>query len=227
MTHASKLITAPQSLKGENLACFRGGRMVFEKLFFEVNPGELLFLRGRNGSGKSTLLRVVAGFLPVRAGTLTYGEEAWGRGDAALSEALVYAGHDNALKPVLTLRENLQELSRLMTGGLLAENRIAEAAEIFDLGRLLDQPVRYFSSGQRHRSNLMRFACLDRPLWLMDEPTVGLDAENRQALASLMKNHLAAGGMILAATHDPIGAEGREIDMRDFQPTATLGEEWL
>ncbi len=201
--------------------------MVFDHLSFEVKPGELLYLRGKNGSGKSTLLRLIAGFLRAQGGTLKYGDEAWAHGDAALSEALIYAGHDNALKPVLTLRENARELMRLMTGRAVGDVALAEAAEVFALTGLLDQPVRYFSSGQRHRSNLMRFAYLSRPLWLMDEPTVGLDAENRDALAALMRKHLDMGGMIIAATHDPIGVEGAMIDMRDYQPEIELEEEWL
>ncbi|MFC4346445.1 heme ABC exporter ATP-binding protein CcmA [Kordiimonas lipolytica] len=227
MALTSTFATAPKPLRADDLACFRGGRMVFDHLSFEVKPGELLYLRGKNGSGKSTLLRLIAGFLRAQGGTLKYGDEAWAHGDAALSEALIYAGHDNALKPVLTLRENARELMRLMTGRAVGDVALAEAAEVFALTGLLDQPVRYFSSGQRHRSNLMRFAYLSRPLWLMDEPTVGLDAENRDALAALMRKHLDMGGMIIAATHDPIGVEGAMIDMRDYQPEIELEEEWL
>jgi heme exporter protein A len=201
--------------------------MVFERLSFTLDPGELLYLRGKNGSGKSTLLRLIAGYLRIHGGTLMVGDDAWWRGDAALSEALIYAGHDNALKPVLTLRENARELTRLMTGHAVGDVALADAADVFGLTGLLDQPVRYFSSGQRHRSNLMRFAYLKRPLWLMDEPTVGLDTENREALAGLMRAHLDAGGMIIAATHDPIGVEGAMIDMRDYQPKVSLEEAWL
>ncbi len=192
--------------------------MVFEGLSFTLTPGSLLFLRGRNGTGKSTLLRLVAGFVTVREGSLTYGGEEWDRGDAAFAESIIYAGHDAALKPVLTLRENAQELARVMTGRPVPEDRLEQAAEVFGLSGLLNQPVRYFSSGQRHRSSLMRFVFLSRPVWLMDEPTVGLDAENRRALAGLMKGHLASGGSILAATHDPIGVEGELLDMGAYQP---------
>ncbi|NVJ98380.1 MAG: heme ABC exporter ATP-binding protein CcmA [Alphaproteobacteria bacterium] len=227
MTQASSFTADVCPLKAEKLACFRGGRLVFEDVSFTLDPGQLLYLRGSNGSGKSTLLRLIAGFLRVQKGVLMYGDDGWWRGDAALSEAVIYAGHDNALKPVLTLRDNATELARLMTGRLVPDETLEAAADIFDMAHLLDQPVRYFSSGQRHRSNLMRFAYLKRPLWLMDEPTVGLDAENREALAGLMKDHLAAGGMIIAATHDPIGVEGQMLDMRDFQPDYDLEEGWL
>lgn len=227
MTEALAFTAEPHALKGENLACFRGGRTVFEGLSFELEPGQLLYLRGRNGSGKSTLLRLIAGFLRVRTGVLRYGNDAWGRGDAALSEAVIYAGHDNALKPVLTLRENAEELARLMTGRAPDDDLLDASAQVFGLTGLLDQPVRYFSSGQKHRSNLMRFAYLKRPLWLMDEPTVGLDAENREALAGLMKAHLAAGGMIIAATHDPIGVDGPVLDLADYQPAYDFDEAWL
>lgn len=201
--------------------------MVFDKLSFTLEPGKLLYLKGANGSGKSTLLRLVAGFVKAQSGVLMYGDDGWRRGDAALSEAIIYAGHETALKPALTLRENVQDLARVMTGRPLEDDVLEQAADGFTLSALLDQPVRYFSSGQRHRSSLMRFAFLVRPLWLMDEPTVGLDAENREALAALMKKHLAAGGMIIAATHDPIGVEGVFLDMSDFQPTFDPVEQWL
>jgi heme exporter protein A len=220
-----------QTLVGTRLSCFRGGRMVFEDLSFQLESGSLLYLRGRNGSGKSTLLRLLAGFVPARDGTVRYGDDVWGRGDAALSEALVYAGHDNALKPVMTLRQNAQELARLMTGHAVDEGALEQAADVFGLAPLLDQPVRYFSSGQRHRSALMRFTFLSRPVWLMDEPTVGLDAENRDALARLMAAHLGRGGSIIAATHDPIGVDGASIDLGQYQPQVvedeTDTEGWL
>lgn len=227
MTELVPFSCAAQPLEARDLACFRGGRMVFEKLSFTLEPGKLLYLRGRNGSGKSTLLRLIAGYLAIRQGTLSYGDEVWGVGDAARSETLVYAGHDNALKPVLSLRDNAQELARLMTGQALDDSVLEAAAGVFGLDYLLEQPVRFFSSGQRHRSNLMRFLYLGRPLWLMDEPTVGLDTENREALAQMMKDHLTRGGMIIAATHDPIGVDGAEINLKDYQPTQQAEEAWL
>ena len=214
-------------LKADGLAASRGGRRVFEGLGFELHAGGLLYLRGPNGSGKSTLLRLIAGFGTARAGSLTYGDSDWTDTSPAYDAALLYAGHDNALKPVLTLRENAAAYCALMTGKPPADARLEGAARLFGLTTLLDRTARFFSSGQKHRANLMRFALLDRPLWLMDEPTVGLDSANRQALADLMTAHLAAGGMIIAATHDPIGVTGEELMLDNFSPTAVLDEVWL
>ncbi|WP_262692281.1 heme ABC exporter ATP-binding protein CcmA [Kordiimonas aestuarii] len=214
-------------LKADGLATSRGGRRVFEGLSFELHAGGLLYLRGPNGSGKSTLLRLVAGFVKARAGTLTYGDSDWTVNAPAYDAALIYAGHDNALKPVLTLRENALAYVSLMTGEAPAAARLDGAARLFGLTALLDRPARFFSSGQKHRANLMRFALLDRPLWLMDEPTVGLDAVSRQSLADLMTSHLAAGGMIIAATHDPIGVDGDELVLDNFTPKLEIDEAWL
>ncbi|TNE64669.1 MAG: heme ABC exporter ATP-binding protein CcmA [Alphaproteobacteria bacterium] len=209
-----------QTLSGHGLACRRGGRLVFSGLDFSVAPGRLLFLHGKNGSGKSTLLRLIAGFLPASAGDLRYGTDVWDRGDAALSETLVYAGHDNGLKTALTLRENSEIYARIMTGRPIAADRLLDMADVFGLGALLDRPVRYFSSGQRHRASLMRFLLADRPVWLMDEPTVGLDADNRTALATLMQHHLDRGGIILAASHDPIGVAGDVLNVDECNSLA-------
>lgn len=216
-----------KALVATGLACVRGGRRVFEGLSFSLESGGLLYLRGPNGTGKSTLLRLIAGFTPARAGTLSFGDAVWKPGRVAEAEAVIYAGHENALKPVLTLREHAENYVTLMTGRSLSDDEAHEAAAVFDLTRLLDQPARFFSSGQKHRASLMRFALVARPLWLMDEPTVGLDSANRAALETLMTRHLARGGMIVAATHDPIAVAGVELNMKDYQAkTAAYEEMW-
>lgn len=215
------------TLSAENLACTRGGRRVFAGLSFSLENGGLLYLRGPNGMGKSTLLRLIAGLTPAREGTLRFGGDIWRGSRAAEAEAVIYAGHENALKPVLTLREHAENYVKLMTGASLSDDALKDAAAVFDLTRLLDQPARFFSSGQKHRASLMRFALVARPLWLMDEPTVGLDSANRQALEGLMARHLAAGGLIIAATHDPIALEGAELNLKDYQPKIIIDEAWV
>lgn len=217
----------PPALVADGLATTRGGRRVFEGLSFTLSGGELLYLRGPNGSGKSTLLRLIAGYGKARSGSLMYGDSDWLDGSPAYDAAMIYAGHENALKPVLTLRENVAAYVSVMTGSAPDEARLVAGAELFGLTGLVDRPARFFSSGQKHRANLMRFTLMDRPLWLMDEPTVGLDAQNRDVLAGLMKAHLAVGGMIIAATHDPIGVEGRELALDDFLPRVEIDEAWL
>jgi len=201
--------------------------MVFEGLGFDVGPGEYLLLKGSNGSGKSTLLRLLAGLLPAFVGTLTWGGEQIGGADTARTGAILYSGHQHALKPVLTLRENCMNLYQLMTGEHVDADSLEAAADGFGLLDLVDQPLKYFSSGQTHRCALLRFLLIKRPIWLMDEPTVGLDAENRQRLETIMAAHLQAGGMIIAASHDPIGLEGNTLDVGDFKASNGHLEGWL
>lgn len=201
--------------------------MVFEEVSFSVKAGEYLHLKGQNGSGKSTLLRVLAGLLEVRSGDVDFAEYSMLGADVAASAQVIYSGHQAALKPVLTLRENSANYVKLMTGNDLAYEKLEEAADKFDLYDLIDTPVRYFSSGQTHRCSLLRFCLLDRPIWLMDEPTVGLDTENRVRLEAIMKGHLAQGGIILAASHDPLSIDGKTLLMADFAPQAPEQDYWL
>lgn len=215
-------------IRADGIACRRGGRTVFERVSFDVQAGDFLMLRGRNGAGKSTLLRLLAGLLPATAGTLSF--ECDDKTDSQIPpEAMLMAGHQNGLKPALTLKDNAQFFHRLMTGQAPTADALMAAAEAFQLGRLMGDPVQYFSSGQRHRAALMRFALVPRPVWLMDEPTVGLDGENRAALAALIGDHVARGGIAIAASHDAIDLPGLTLTMDDFAPSAPVAEAeaWL
>lgn len=209
-------------IHASSLACRRGGRVVFKGVTFEISAGDYLCLRGRNGAGKSTLLRLLAGFVPASSGELSLIAT---REERLLSDHVMMVGHMNGLKPVLSLRENAAIFHKLMTGRSVPDSVLQHAAEVFDLTHLLDEPVQYFSSGQRHRSALMRLNLVPRQVWLMDEPTVGLDQQNRAALAQMMQAHLRCGGMIISATHDPIDVEGKDLNLDDFAPKATLFEE--
>lgn len=230
MNEANPIFDSKTRLAGSALACRRGGRCVFEGLNFEVQAGDFLSLTGKNGSGKSTFLRLIAGLIPESDGAVSYS-----RGDETLNflnnDDFTLVGHQNGLKPSMTLRENAQFYYKLMTGKRPAADRMQMAADIFALGSLLDEPAQYFSSGQRHRSALMRFPLVARQIWLMDEPTVGLDADNRAALSALIQHHVACGGIVIAASHDPMGVEGLVMDMDQFQPSAaarnTIDEDWL
>jgi len=230
MTDVNPIFDSGTRLSGSALVCHRGGRRVFEGLNFEAQAGDFLSLTGRNGSGKSTFLRLITGFLPKSSGAISYCR----RGEATdflVSDDFTLVGHQNGLKPSFTLRENANFYYRLMTGSAPAAERLKIAADIFALGPLLDEPVQYFSSGQRHRSALMRLPLVARQTWLMDEPTVGLDADNRAALAALIQHHMACGGIVIAATHDPMGVAGRVLDMDQFQPNIEVGDDldegWL
>ena len=182
------------SLKSAELSCVRGGRRVYNKLGFSLSGGELLVLRGGNGCGKSTLLRQVAGFLPIYEGAvdLTLAGE-----PSFLGDSLHYAGHLSGIKPYLTVSENLILWSKLFEG----TEPLDEALSFWGLTQLKDTPARLLSEGQKRRVGLARLMLAPRPLWLLDEPNVGLDAENLTRLEDAIKNHLACGGMVIMASH--------------------------
>lgn len=230
MSDANPIFDSETRISGNGLGCRRGGRRVFEALNFDVQAGDFLSLTGKNGSGKSTFLRLIAGFVLKSNGAVSYSRGGETSG-ALASEDITLVGHQNGLKSGMSLRENADFYYRLMTGGKPAAERLGIAADIFALGSLLDEPVQYFSSGQRHRAALMRFPLVARQIWLMDEPTVGLDGDNRAALAALIQHHMACGGIVIAATHDPMGVQGQMLDMDQFQPDTNASDQtdegWL
>jgi heme exporter protein A len=194
-------------LEGSGLACIRGGREVFAGLGFAVGGGEALLITGRNGAGKSTLLRVVAGLVRLTGGQLTL---SGGDADSTVAEQAHYLGHLDALKPSLTVGENLRFWAQYL-GGTTADG-IDAALTTVGLGTLADLPAAYLSAGQRRRLSIARLLAVKRPIWLLDEPTAALDREAQDTLTDLMRQHLAGGGIIAAATHGPIGLDGaREL----------------
>ena len=193
-------------LTGDNLTCQRGGRTVFSGLNFSLSGGEAMMVTGRNGAGKSSLLRMIAGLICISAGRL---DLSGGEADATLAEQAHYLGHQDALKPSLTVIENLRFWAEFLgDAGATVEPALAAV----DLTPLADLPAAYLSAGQRRRLSIARLIAAKRPLWLLDEPTSALDVPSQDRLAGLMRNHLAGGGMIMAATHGPIGLEhAREL----------------
>lgn len=194
-------------LFADQLACRRSTRVVFENLSFEVSAGEALAVTGPNGAGKSTLLRVIAGLLPVLAGRIGLDPAP---DDIPLAERCHYVGHRDALKPALTPRESLA-FWRTMLGGEAATPDDALAA--VGLSHAAGLPSAYLSAGQRRRLAFARLLVSRRPVWLLDEPQSALDAASRERLAALMADHLKGGGLILAATHDPLGIPVRTLDL--------------
>ena len=213
------MVNSPE-LHLKQLCVKRSGRMVFTGLNASVTAGEVLILKGKNGSGKSTLLRLLAGFLPASDGEIHWQGENALADKELLTVDLIYLGHAFALKNNFTLYENLISWGDITLGYRLDENSVMKAAEAFNMGELLHEPVQYFSSGQRHRAGLIRFALSGKIIWLMDEPTVGLDAESRIVLDGLIQGHIDTGGIVIAATHDPLGVEGSILDMSHFTPAA-------
>ena len=191
----------------ENLAQSRGGRTLFRDLSFTVAAGEALILTGPNGTGKTTLLRTLAGLLLPEQGVVRLD-----RGDAELSvgEQVHLVGHDNAVKGQLTVAENARAWAAILGGS----SAIGPTLDALDLSALSAIPAAYLSAGQKRRLGLARLLLAARPLWLLDEPTVSLDADNRERVTALVASHVAKGGIAIAATHLPLGLEpARTLDL--------------
>jgi heme exporter protein A len=193
-------------LEASGLACVRSGREVFTGLGFSVGKGEALLVTGRNGAGKSSLLRMVAGLVRVAAGRLALVDA---DPEQTIAEQAHYLGHQDALKPSLTVAENLSFWARYLGGSEpIQDATIQGAMAAVGLSALGHLPAAYLSAGQRRRLSIARLLAAKRPLWLLDEPTSALDREAQDALTGLMRQHLSGGGIIVAATHGPIGLDG-------------------
>ena len=194
------------ALTATNLTCERGGRIVFRDLSFTLADGELLLLSGPNGSGKSSLIRLIAGLGEAQSGTLAL---TGGEPGLAIAQQAHLIAHQEAVKSALSVRENLIFWRDFLGGGA-----VDEALEAFGLTRLSAYPAGLLSAGQKRRLALARLALTPRRLWLLDEPTVGLDAASLERLLAVMAAQFARGGMIIAATHVPLGREpDRRLDL--------------
>ncbi len=184
-----------------DLGVSRGGMPVLAGVQFALSPGEALVLRGPNGIGKTTLLRTLARLQPPLCGEIL--------GDV---DDIAYAAHADGLKLTLTVDENLAFWARVFGGG------DPEAAiRAFDLAALRDRPAGGLSAGQKRRLSLARLMVTGRRFWILDEPTVSLDAASVQLFASTIRSHLAAGGAAIMATHIDLGIEGRVLDLAPFK----------
>lgn len=198
------------ALSVETLAFGRGGRAFAADLSFRVGSGEALLVTGPNGAGKSTLLRVLAGLLKPMAGSVAFRGEGFDQDDPVGVHAH-YIGHAEALKSALTARENLAFWAAALGGGGAADTPDEALARV-GLPHVADLPVAWLSAGQRRRVSLARLFIALRPVWILDEPATALDAASQGRLAAAMAEHRAGGGLIVAATHAPLGLNGaREL----------------
>lgn len=184
------------SLRVEELSLARGGRVLFEGLSFAAGSGAYVEVQGSNGSGKTSLLRAMAGLLRPRLGVIAFD----GVEEPAL--ALHYVAHANALKREASVRNHLQYWAGLF-GGAPSEDFVAQ---MLDLGRVLNLPVRVLSQGQARRLALARLIVAPRPVWLLDEPAAALDDAGKAVLNELIASQRASGGLVVAAVHEALGA---------------------
>ena len=190
----------------EDLTCARGGLPVVEHVGFRVAQGRALILRGRNGSGKTTLLRTLAGLQPGRSGRVS-----------PSSDAIAYAGHADAVKGTLTVAENLS-----FWASIHGSAGVRRAIKSFGLQALRDRPAQHLSAGQRRRLGLARLAVTGRPIWLLDEPTVSLDAASVERFRAVVADHLGSRGVAVIATHVDLGIDADVLDVERFAARAPV-----
>ena len=203
-------------LVAENLTCERGERIVFRGIDFSVAAGEMLILKGPNGAGKTSLLRLIAGLVEPADGRL---ELEGGHAELSIGQQCHLVAHQNAVKPTLTVRENLEFWSGFLGGG-----QVDQALEAFNLTALESYATALLSAGQLRRLTLSRLLVIPRVLWLLDEPTVGLDTNSTGALRNTMQDQLDRGGMIIAATHIDLGMkQARTLDFANLGAGTSRG----
>ncbi len=186
-----------------NLQCTRGDRRLFSGIAFELAPGELMHLHGHNGSGKTTLMRALCGLVTPTEGEVRWKGRPIRRQRDEFHAELLYLGHKNGIKEDLTGVENLRFACRL-AGRAIGEKEAWAVLERLGLRGHEDLPSRVLSQGQQKRVALARLLVSDAPLWLLDEPFVGLDAAAVELLQGVIRDHVAAGGMVVLTTHQEV-----------------------
>ena len=191
-----------------HLTLDRGGRRIVSDLSFGVAAGEALVLTGPNGAGKTTLIRAIAGLLTLAGGEVRLQN---GLDDTPVSEQSHFIGHRDGVKAAMSVAENVRFFAEYLSG--TADRAHSDAAlERLGLTELSGVPAGWLSAGQRRRLGLTRLLVARRPVWLLDEPTVSLDAASVETLAAVVAEHRAGGGIVIAATHIPLGLTGeREL----------------
>lgn len=208
-------------LEGAHLSAGRNGRLLFQDLSFIVRPGQLLHLTGQNGVGKTTLLETLAGILPPARGRVSF------KGRPLKSEDFLYIGIQKGFKAILTVRENLTFWSKVYGG---APSSVDQALTLFRLSAFEETLFSDLSNGQKQRLSLARLCLIERPLWLLDEPFLGLDEPNTQKVRALFADKIAAGGSLCVASHTSPLSTSQQTSTASFQlalqPYAGLSSSW-
>lgn len=198
------------SIEATDLACARGGRLVFRNLNFLLSRGEALSLEGANGAGKTSALRMLAGLLSAVAGAVEFRTSSGNVTEGEERGRFVgWFGHQDGIKNQLTVRENAEFFAALYA----SDGDLTDTLQRMGLGRSLSLPAQYLSAGQRRRLALARLILSKRPLWLLDEPLAALDSAGKDLIAELIDEHCRKGGIVVAATHDPLGVAAKQIVM--------------
>ncbi len=206
--------------EASNISVDRGSRRIVQGVSFSLANGDALIVTGENGSGKSTLLRALCGLLPLSDGRLHFDVPAEGADDPrVIGEHIHYLGHQNAMKPALSVRENLHFWKGYTTGsdkfpgegsgeGTAEGMEISEALDFVGLPQVIDLPFGYLSTGMKRRVAIAKLLINEKPIWIVDEPTAGLDTASSAMFSTLARDHCANGGILIAATHLPLGIDG-------------------
>ncbi|MCG8490826.1 MAG: heme ABC exporter ATP-binding protein CcmA [Sneathiellales bacterium] len=187
------------TLIADNLRCIRQDRVIFKGLGFTLGPGQGIWVKGKNGAGKSSLLRMIAGLLKPSKGTITWKDVDTQEEPESFRQDFRYIAHQDALKPVLSVRENIEFWAQYHGG-----DKVAGALKLFELEHLQDTPAQILSAGQKKRTNLARLVASPAPLWILDEPLSSLDTHYIDLFTDLLREHLEGGGLALLATHQTI-----------------------
>jgi heme exporter protein A len=201
-------------LSGRGVRCVRGGREVLSGLDFAVSSGEALAVTGANGSGKTSLLRTIAGHVALTGGSI---DLEGGEQELTLAEQAHYLGHRDAMKPALSVLENLS-FWRDFLGGEISD--AAQSLKLVGIEHAAHLPAAYLSAGQRRRLSIARLLTVRRPIWLLDEPTSALDSDGQTLFAGVTRDHLARGGIVVAATHATLGIEAKQLRIGGGGPLA-------
>ncbi|MBM4181632.1 MAG: cytochrome c biogenesis heme-transporting ATPase CcmA [Betaproteobacteria bacterium] len=197
-------------LSVHDLACARGERLLFKDMNFSVGAGELLLVQGGNGQGKTSLLRLLTGLARPEAGEIRWRGEPIRQCRDQFHAEMIYLGHANGVKDDLDPIENLRFAEGLQ-GRAFERERAIDLLQRLGLARCLDLPCRVLSFGQRRRVALSALLLADAKLWILDEPLTGLDVHAVALMEGLIRDHLAAGGMAVATTHQALNLEGVQV----------------